>query len=399
MNNILISGAGIAGLSLARQLKKLGIAYTIIEKQSTLNAMGACIALPANAVSALRYMGFSEAVDAMHQVEQIIYSRINGSVISQASLLDAPLNRDKFVALERQALLNIFQKEIEQEVHFNTTIIDLVQKDSGVDVAFSNSALNGHYQAVIGADGIRSTVRELGFGEFNLIDLGVTNWRWLCEYPSENLQPTYMLGMKNMFLAYPFGRKHIYCYAHQSDSEGKYYAADKAHENIKQLFAKYTGIAKPLLQIVPENNAIYTGRLCSVPKPLFSQSDIALIGDASSACSPMLQQGAACAFEDVIILSELLANFPVRDALAHYQSQRQERVNWIAKTSDNSIKAFIKINSWLSMMARNWFIKRKGPLNVLGWKYLLSTCPFESLTDFIEQNRNNNETTMCIDRK
>jgi 2-polyprenyl-6-methoxyphenol hydroxylase-like FAD-dependent oxidoreductase len=331
-------------------------------------------------------MGFSDAIDTMHQVEQIIYSNKKGRVISQASLLDFPLNRDKFVALERKTLLNLLGKEIAPEVHFNTTISNIEQKNSGVDVSFSNAALNGHYQAVIGADGIYSTVRELGFGQSNLVDLGVTNWRWICEYPVENLQPTYMLGMKNMFLAYPIGKNHIYCYAHQSDSTGQYYDSGNAHENLKQLLSKYKGIAKPLLQILPENNAIYTGRLCSVPTPLFSQGDIALIGDASSACSPMLQQGAALAFEDVIVLSELLAKFPIRMALAHYQSLRQQRVNWIVKTSDNSIKAFIKINSWLSMMARNWLIKRKGPLNVLGWKHLLSECPLDNLSDFIHIN-------------
>lgn len=383
MNNILISGAGIAGLCLARQLKKHGIPYTLVEKKSTLDVSGTGIALPANAVRALRYMGFAEAVDRMHQVTDIIYTRANGRVISRASLLEKPLNLDKFVALDRSALLHLLKQDIEADIHFNVTITDIKQKDIGVKVLFSNPLLNDHYQAVIGADGIYSTVRNLGFGQPDLVDLGVTNWRWICDYPTKDLQPTYMLGMNTMFLAYPIGPNRIYCYAHQSDRAAQSSHADKTQKNLRQLFAHYQDIAEPLLKILPEDKHIYTGRLRSVPAPLFSSADVALVGDAGNACSPMLQQGAACAFEDVIILSELLANFPVRKALELYKEQREQRVSWIVKTSDDSIKSFIKMNSRLAMMARNWFIKMKGPLNVLGWKHLLAHCPLNDLANFI----------------
>jgi 2-polyprenyl-6-methoxyphenol hydroxylase-like FAD-dependent oxidoreductase len=382
VNNILISGAGIAGLSLARQLEKYGIAYTLIEKKPTLQVTGTGIALPANAVSAMRYMGFSEAVDNMHQVREIIYSRADGRVLSQASLLNAPLNRDKFVALERLDLLNILKHGLENNIHFDVTITGIKPCASGVDVAFSNPALNGHYSAVIGTDGIHSTVRDLGFGQTDLVDLGVTSWRWICEYPSEHVQPTYMLGRQNMFLAYPIGPHRIYCYAHQSDSDSRYHHAEAAHANLRQLFANYQGIAKPLFNLLPDNTSIHTGRLRSVPHPLFSRGDLALIGDAGNACSPMLQQGAACAFEDAIVLAELLAKCSVRDALKHYQEQRQERVNWIVKTSDNSIRSFVKMHSPLSVMLRNWFIKRKGPLNVSGWMHLLASCPLDAISHF-----------------
>ncbi|MDP1603584.1 MAG: FAD-dependent monooxygenase [Legionella sp.] len=387
MTTILISGAGIAGLSLARQLKKHNIAYTLIEKKSQLDATGTGIALPANAVRALRYMGLSTVVDKLHQVKDIIYARPNGRIISQASLLNSPLNRDKFVALDRADLLTILRQDVEDDIHFNVTVTRIKQDESGVDVEFSNPLLNGHYQAIVGADGIYSTVRELGFGASELEDLGVTNWRWISEYPAKELQPTYMIGKDNMFLAYPIGPNRIYCYAHQADKTGHYQSPDAAQENLRQVFAKYKAIAAPLLQQLSSDTRVYTGRLRSVPIPLFSRENIALIGDASNACSPMLQQGAACAFEDAIILAELLANFPVKEALENYEAQRYQRVNWILRTSDDSIKSFINMNSRLSILARNLFIRYKGPLNVLGWKHLLSYCPLDTLATFI------NETT------
>ncbi len=384
MKSILISGAGIAGLSLARQLKKYNIAYTLIEKKSALEPIGTGIALPANAVRALRYMGLSESLHHMHPVKQILYMRPNGRMLSQASLLKSPLNIDKFVALERHKLLDVLSEGVRDSIHLNTSIVEMKQAASGVEVVCSNPSLNGHYDAVIGADGLCSTVRKLGFLAPELVDLGVTTWRWTSEYPTRNIQPTYMLGMKNIFLAYPIGRNRVYCYLHQLDTGQAYVNSDKAHAHIIQLFEGYKGIAQPLLERLPESDAIYTGRLRSVPAPLFRQGDLALVGDASNACSPMLQQGAACAFEDVIVLSELLAKFSVREAFEYYQTLRYQRVNWIVKTSDEAIKSFINVNSKWSLMLRNLFIKQKGPLNVLGWRHLLSSCPLEGVAQFIQ---------------
>ena len=72
---ILISGAGIAGLGLARQLKKLNIPFKIIEKRTHLSTDGAGIALPANAVKALRYMGLGSNIDQhAHQVNNSPYA-------------------------------------------------------------------------------------------------------------------------------------------------------------------------------------------------------------------------------------------------------------------------------------------------------------------------------------
>lgn len=286
VNNILISGAGIAGLSLARMLKKHGISFTIIEKKQQLSLTGTGIALPANAVKALRYMGLLDAVDSMYQVNQIIYATPRGRILSQASLLEAPLNHDKFVSLERAELITLLKEGIEEDIHFDVTIQKIQQTGTGVQVTFSNSALNGHYQAVIGADGLHSTVRKLGFGQPDVVDLGVTSWRWVCEYPVGKLQPTYMLGIQNMLLAYPMGENKIYCYAHQVDPTEKYNDETQAKANIKQLFAKYKGVAASLIKILPEQ--VYTSRLCSVPVPLFIQENMALIGDAGNACSPTL---------------------------------------------------------------------------------------------------------------
>jgi len=176
---ILIAGAGIAGLSLARQLKKFNIPFKIIEKRTHLSTDGAGIALPANAVMALRYIGLGNLIDQFtHQVNKIIYTDSSGNMLSEASLLEEPLNKDKFVALHRHKFHDILREGIDDVIHFNTTIDQITQTQDNVLVQFNTESKQEEFSAIIGADGVNSQVRQLAFSDnTSLADLGVTIWR------------------------------------------------------------------------------------------------------------------------------------------------------------------------------------------------------------------------------
>lgn len=382
---ILISGAGIAGLSLARQLKKLNIPFMIIEKRPYLSTEGAGIALPANAVQALRYIGLGNDIDQhTHQVNKIIYTDSTGTILSEASLLEHPLNADLFVALNRHKFHEMLREGIDDVIQFDTTIDQLCHTKNGVLVKFNNPTLKQEeFSAVIGADGIYSQVRQLAFADTPLTDLGVTIWRWVCRYSTHDLQPTYMLGAGDIFMAYPIGKDEVYCYAHSFDPEN---LSSKSYDHkitLTKIFGQYGGVAKTMLEILPDNQFIIPGRLRSVPQPLFTSGRVALIGDAGHACSPMLQQGAACALEDVIALSELLKHFSVEDALSNYEKFRSERVNWITASSDGPMKMLINIDSQV-LSAIYQKIRESGPLNVQGWKKLLANNLMKELLDYIK---------------
>ncbi len=386
IKKILISGAGIAGLGFARQLKKLNIPFKLIEKRPNLSTDGAGIALPANAVKALRYIGLGSNIDKYaHQVNKIIYTDSRGMMLSETSLLEKPLNTDKFVALHRHKFHDILREGIDDVIHFNTTINKMTQTKNGVLVTFNNSKQE-EFSAVIGADGVNSDVRQLAFVDTPLADLGVTIWRWICKYPTHSLQPTYMLGLRDGFMVYPIGEDEVYCYAQAYDPENLLYKSVSHRDALVKQFGQYKEIAKTMLGILPENQFIIPGRLRSVPQPLFTSGRVALIGDAGHACSPMLQQGVACALEDGIALLELLKHFSVEDALSHYEKFRTERVNWITASSDGSMKMLININEeMLSVIQQK--IRENGPLNVQGWKKLLSTNPLTEISTYIEKHK------------
>ncbi len=381
---ILISGAGIAGLTMARQCKKLGLPFKLIEKKPQLITTGAGIALPANAMRALRYLELGHSIDQQaFQVKEIIYTEPCGNTLSRASLLTKPLNQDKFVALSRSKLHKILCDKLEDNINFNTSIKSLTPTAHGVNISFDNPEMpEEQFSAVIGADGIHSRVRELTFNSAPLTDHGVTNWRWMCDFPTENLQPTYMLGTQDAFMVYPCGINKVYCYAHAFDPDGKRFKQGDHQQNIRAVIGYYQHIAQDILDRLPESKDIIVGRLQSVSQALFAKDSTALIGDASSACSPMLQQGAACAFEDVFTLSRLLRKHPIQEAFIYYQALREERVKWIIKSSDTPLKSIVNIPTPEQLDARNQMIKKNGPLNVSGWKILLSQDPIQEALDF-----------------
>lgn len=385
---ILISGAGIAGLVLARLLKKLGIPFKIIEQRSQFTSDGAGIALPANAVKALRHIELGKEIDQhTHQVKKIIYTDSAGTVLSEKSLLEKPLDSDKFVALHRHKFHDILDQEMANLVDFNTSITQMTQTANGVRVKFNQpDSKEEEFSMVVGADGVNSTVRQLMFNAPPLVDLGVTIWRWTCNYSTAELQPTYAWGAKDLFMAYPIGPNEVYCYAHVYDPESQLIKSSDPKAILTKHFNQHGGIVKTMLSILPDNQFIIPGRLRSVPKPLFVSGRVVLIGDAGHACSPMLQQGASGALEDAIALTEFLKHFSIEEALKHFEKFRSERINWVTEFSDGPMKMLINLDA-KQMTAIQQKIRENGPLNVQGWKKLLASDYVEEVTAYIAQHK------------
>lgn len=386
VHEILIVGAGIIGLSLARQLQKLNIPYRLIEKRNAMPEEDMGIALPANAVRALRYMELGEKIEASaHRINKIICATEAGKILSTASLDEPPLNQDWFVALGRKKLHEILSADI-SNVQFGTTVEQIHFIDNGVSVKFNHSSKRENFSLIVGADGINSRIRRLVFSDNHLLDLNVTMWRWINDYDTSELQPTYLLGTRDVFIVYPISNNKVFCYAHVFDPDDMYSHLTHSSEVLHNCFAQYGGIAKQLLNVLPDDHNIISGRLRSFEHPLFGKDRIALIGDAAHACSFALQQGAASGFEDVIVLSELLHEFSIPDAISYYERFRKERINWTLLASDAPMKMLGNMDE-TAVAERNKRIRKNGPLNVQGWKTLFATDPLLEIQTFIARKK------------
>lgn len=386
---ILIVGAGISGLSMALALEKIGIKPEIIEKHPSLRYSGAGIALPMNAVELLFNLGLKEKLmEIAYVVKSITYALPDGEILSKESLLEEPLGRFPFIALHRKNLLNLLASSISTKIEFNTTIhdirIDTLSKKI-TTVKFNNGE-TATFDLIISADGLSSQLRTRLTKSRDKEDLGLSTWRFIANIKQDN--PVYYFGKTSVFMIYPISYTQVYCYAHILN-KSKINLSHKEH--LSRCFGEYPAIVNWIIQSITQENII-SGRLESITTPLFRSGNVAFIGDAAHACSPMLQQGAAKGLEDAITLSAMLKNFPnLDDALLHYEKLRRPRVEWITHNSDIPIKNISSSMTDSAYNERNTNIKRNGPVNIQKWKILFSESYLQTLDNYLDKVKHNTD--------
>lgn len=366
--DILIVGAGIAGLSMALKMQTEGFNVTLIEKESETQNQGGAICLPANAMTGFDKLGLKEAILAhAHQVNEIRYETAQRKLLAKASLRKAPFDVQPFVALKRAEIIAVLKSKLSINILYNCTIKDIVATPSKANVVLSNNSIR-MFDLVIAADGIESDTRSKVFSKSSVTELGVTHWRFIVKQSDHAMQPSYLLGEDDAFMFYPISKDELYCYAQKSDPDYQYYQLSE-NQALHQLFSEYHSSVKAQFD-KPE--VISKGRLKSVSLHNIYEQNVVLIGDALHGCPPSLQQGAAMALEDVHFLGDLLiSSHNVNTSLASYAAQRFERINWVINQSNKIIKLAELGNKPIGRFIRNSIVRLSGPQNVKGWRYLL----------------------------
>jgi 2-polyprenyl-6-methoxyphenol hydroxylase-like FAD-dependent oxidoreductase len=166
---ILISGAGIAGLTLAILLKDQGHDPVVVERDESVRAEGYMMDFFGSGLDVAERMGLVPElrkirypIDALQFVDSQgqIYAAVPISRVSRA--LDA-----KYVYLRRSDLERILYERAKAagvDIRFGREIAALVARDDTVHVKFDDGS-EGDFALVFGADGVHSGVRRLVFGD------------------------------------------------------------------------------------------------------------------------------------------------------------------------------------------------------------------------------------------
>jgi 2-polyprenyl-6-methoxyphenol hydroxylase-like FAD-dependent oxidoreductase len=164
---------------------------------------------------------------------------------------------------------------------------------------------------------------------------GQVGWRFIAPLPESIQGWSAFLGSGRTFLFVPLGDGEAYCYA---DLTVAYPFGDPASgrlDRLRTLFADFAAPVRETLERMRETDAIHFAPIEEVRRPMTSRGRVALIGDAAHALSPNMASGAAMAFEDALVLAEILARgTPVPAALAEFARRRATRVDWIRNQSD-----------------------------------------------------------------
>lgn len=375
--SVLIVGAGPAGLSMAKALQNCGINPDIIEKENSIRSDGAGIAIPANGSWALEQLGIDVADTALH-ITSMQFTDDQGEVLVQEKISHIHNAGSQFLALSRDALMQRIVSSLDSSTHIQTgiTVTKFSETDDKVCVEFSNG-LSKSYDFVIGCDGIRSSLRLQAHPEEVPVFLGLLVWRTMIDATPDITMPTYILGSDKAALLYPMPNNKLYVYGHLFQS-----AKEMPSSSFSDVFSSFTGHMQQVVSQIKDQAPSPTYYIHHMEKSHSVRfipdgfSRVLLVGDAAHAFGPMLQNGAAQAFEDAYVIQDLFAKGVTKAQIPGYitafTKRRQERVEHIFTQSNAKIQS---LSNPQQIQGRNEAIRKLGAPNVTGFKQFMKANP------------------------
>jgi FAD-dependent urate hydroxylase len=326
---ILIVGAGPAGLAAAHALRQVGFAPEVVERDTAWTDAGTGMYLPANGVRALRALGLDDAVTAraVHIPIQRLLDR-RGRVLAEIDLAQLWGDVGPCLGIARTQLHKVLRDDV--PVRFGTALRSLEQTEGEPVRATFSDGHTDEFSLVVGADGLRSTVRRLVADDRAPIPVGQHSWRLLTAGPPEVRTWTVLLGRGSSFLMLPVGGGLLYCYADVTTDAATH---SELVDPVEQLRRRFSGFADPvpaILEGLHDSVVVHVAPIEEVASPRWGHGATVLIGDAAHGMSPNMAQGAALAFEDALVLAASVRRAGSVDAaVAQFVARRDKRTRWV----------------------------------------------------------------------
>src|SRR5215813_3493466 len=165
--SVIIVGAGIGGLTAANALLQIGFSVTVVESAHALKAIGAGIYIQPNGLSALRHLGlYNDIAEGGLFYSGTCFRRQNGELLRYVPRATA-------LSIHRAVLQAKLVRGVASLIRSGTKVLDVRNVADRVEVFLENG---DHLSAdfVVGADGVRSTVRRRIDPSAALSDSGYT---------------------------------------------------------------------------------------------------------------------------------------------------------------------------------------------------------------------------------
>lgn len=386
---VTVVGAGIGGLSAAIALRDIGAEVVVLERAPEILVLGAGICLWPNGAQALRALGLAGGLEKVSPIlRRLHYFNGQGQLrremsfdylTEQTGCRSFPLARSDL----HIALLSRLPRDI---VRLGVSCVGVQQDESGVRATLDDGTVI-ESDMLIGADGIRSVVRNHVTGGAHHLRYHYTTWVGLV--PEElDLTPAdtfkfYVQDAKRVgLLNVGAGRVYFFCDAAVPNNDQE---ESGAQAELQQLFAGWCSAVQTLVQAVDDSKSRRLPVCDLDPLDSYVRGRVALLGDAAHATTPTLGQGGAMAMEDALVLARCLADSSdLHTALTQYDELRVPRTHAVVLASRVRTAATLELNSvsandWREQLARGEShdfleeqveICRSSPLASVSWSSL-----------------------------
>ncbi len=373
---ILVVGAGVGGISIARGVLRDGHDVSVFEQRPVVQAGGGAVTIWSNGATVLDQLGVD--MDGAGQVLSTVRimtatgrALVTFDVAAMEDRLGAPVRMvPRHVLLER--LLDGFPPD---RIRCNSRAVCVVTTDNGVRIEFEDGS-SAEGDLLIGADGLHSMVREF-VGAQHAKPTGWCSWQGLGTLPDgvDKRVAYVIIGDHGNLGLWPAGNSVVQWWFDLQWSSDDV-RPESPIDMIRSNFTGWSHSVDRLLATLTDHDLAhspYPHFRHPIPQP--GQGALTLLGDAAHTMPPTLAQGTNQALLDTMVLCKALSDFrsgngDLPSALRWYEKTRRRKLTVVSRlvsvqvAHDESVlrpAAMIsdRFHTWVLTMFLRWLSHRR----------------------------------------
>ncbi len=363
---VLISGAGIAGPTLAYWMKRAGFEPTLVDRAPMLRSGGYVIDFWGLGYDIAERMGLVPAMlRAGYRIrEMCIVDAVGKRISGFGTKVFVELTGGRYVTISRSALSRLLFETLKggTETIFGDEIVVLDERQDHVAVRLKSGG-ERRFDLVVGADGLHSAVRRLAFGPQDRFEkrLGyvvaafeVRGYRPRNEdvYVTYN-EPARLVGRVSLR-----DDKALILFVFADDGDAPMHDLTAQKALLRAAFGGSGWECPRILAALDTASELYVDRVSQIRMPRWSRGRIALVGDAAYCVSLVAGQGAALAMTGAYVLAGELAKADGRhdEAFVNYERILRDFIGRKQRGAERFASAFAP-KTRLGLWFRNMVIK------------------------------------------
>jgi len=365
---ILIIGAGVGGISIARGLLRDGHDVTVFEQRPDMRPGGGAVTIWSNGSTVLEQLGVD--MDGAGQLLSTV--RIATSTgrplvhIDVTSIVDR-LGGSVRMVPRRVLLDRLLQGFTADRIRCNSRAVGAVSTHDGLQIEFEDGS-RADGDLLIGADGLHSKVRDIA-GAKPAKPTGWCSWQGLITLPhiADKDVAVQIIGAHGNLGLWPAGGSDLQWWFDLPWSPD-FIRPECPIDMIRSNFGGWSDLVDEVLATLTDED------LATSPFPHFRHpiprsshlGAMTLLGDAAHAMPPILAQGTNQALLDTMVLCKALSDFrnpanrssgDLSRALRWYERTRRRRltaVSWVTSRQMSQSEAVLKPAAMVSDSFGTW---------------------------------------------
>lgn len=349
MTKVLISGGGVAGLTLAYWLERSGHTPVIVERSPHGRLGGYGFDFAGTAFDVGERMGIIQEL-RRHRIpaDSVAWVRANGEPFAKLeSGLIEKVARGPYLGLMHYTLEDALIRAVEDrvEIRYEQSIETIHQRADAIDVGFVDGGRE-RFDLLVGADGVHSTTRTLGFGPERRYARHL-GYHMACypipdRYGSEPIRAHYSEPGRQL-IVYPTDNpgELIALFLFETPSSEAIPRSERL-DLLRRTFGRMGWIAPQVLADAPDTGDIFMDSMTQIVMPTWRNGRVALIGDAAGCLTLVSGQGVSMAMAGGYILAAKLdESADPATAFARYEHRMRPEVERRQRTARTFSRALV----------------------------------------------------------